>query len=367
MSINLMKAHSQWRDRPEDQRLGTLEELDEAVRNRQQHSRQRDITLSELSATHEGDSISLTNGMPATLSHWSFGQLSQRLGAPAGYLRSLPVEKSTDLLNHHLDTRPDDKLKLLTFEDESGENRAQAVTSRTYGRVWDADLTKALLRIQEASGGKWYNPKAYSSGNFGGEPEPSGLYASDRDVFAFLIDGGSMFDAGPRAEMNRGFFAWNSEVGNSTLGVCTFGFNTVCGNHIVWGATDINQFTIVHRSGAPRRFEDELIPMLHDYANASMKPMEEAVTRAIEYRLPKRDNHWWKKLVGSKQFTKGEVASAIDFAKREEGQCETLWDLVQGFTASAREYAHIDARVRLEKRSGKLLDIVKDSSTAVLV
>ena len=176
-----------------------------------------------------------------------------------------------------------------------------------------------------------------------------------------------MFDVGPRAKLNRGFFAWNSEVGKSTLGLMTFCFNVVCGNHIVWGATDISQYLIRHTSNAPNRFTNDVIPMLHDYANQSMKPMEDTVRRAVNYRLPNRDDHWWKSLSGSKKFTKGEVDIAIEYAKEEEGQCETLWDLVQGFTASAREYEYIDARVDLEKRGSKLLDIVKDSSTAVLV
>jgi hypothetical protein len=364
---NIMKASNQWMTRPEDQRFKTLTELDAKVRGRQERSRSRNTCLNDLHAVQDGDEIAL-NGRTtqATLTNWAFGQTAQRLHAPAGYLRTLPTEKTVDLLNHHFETRQDEQLKVLFYEDEDGF-KTQAVTSTSYGRIWDADLTKAVLRIQEDSDGKWYNPKAYAHGQFGADPEPSGLYASDRDVFIFMIDGGSMFDVGPRAKLNRGFFAWNSEVGNSSLGLMTFCFNQVCGNHIVWGASDINQYIVRHTSGAPARFGNDVIPMLHDYANQSMKPMEDTIRRATEYCLPKEGDHWWKTLAGSKRFTKGEVASALEFAKREEGKCETLWDLVQGFTASAREYDHIDARVSLEKRGSKLLEIVKDGSTAVLV
>ena len=288
--------------------------------------------------------------------------------APAGYLRSLPAQLAVIPLSWSMDQNNYGDGKVLLDSPNAAvatERTARALTSSKNGRIWDIDVVKALDILDPDV---WKVPAAsYASSD---PKQATTLYASDRDVFIFLVNEDNAIEVpGTNGEdrLYRGFFAWNSEVGNSTLGLCTFGFNTVCGNHIVWGATDINQFTIVHRSGAPRRFDDELIPMLHDYANASMKPMEEAVTRAIGYRLPKRDDHWWKKLVGSKRFTKVELASAIDYAKREEGQCATLWDLVQGFTASAREYSHIDARVSLEKRSGKLLDIVKDSSTAVLV
>lgn len=62
------------------------------------------------------------------------------------------------------------------------------------------------------------------------------------------------------------------------------------------------------------------------------------------------------------KFTKPEVRNAIAFAKAEEGDCKTLWDLVQGFTAYARGYDYVDARVDLEARAGKLLNIVADVS-----
>jgi hypothetical protein len=40
-------------------------------------------------------------------------------------------------------------------------------------------------------------------------------------------------------------------------------------------------------------------------------------------------------------------------------RCETLWQLVQGFTAAARTIEHIDTRVDLETRAGRLLDLVR--------
>ena len=57
------------------------------------------------------------------------------------------------------------------------------------------------------------------------------------------------------------------------------------------------------------------------------------------------------------KFTRGEVNEAVAKAKVEEGQCATLWDLVQGLTASAREYEWIDARMNLETRAGELLNL----------
>src|SRR3546814_13777575 len=53
------------------------------------------------------------------------------------------------------------------------------------------------------------------------------LYASDRDVFLFLVDDTHPIEAGklPNGEPDlyfRGFYSWNSEVGAKTLGMATF-------------------------------------------------------------------------------------------------------------------------------------------------
>lgn len=53
------------------------------------------------------------------------------------------------------------------------------------------------------------------------------LYASDRDIFLFLVDDTHPIEAGrlPNGEPElffRGFYAWNSEVGSTTLGIATF-------------------------------------------------------------------------------------------------------------------------------------------------
>ncbi len=50
------------------------------------------------------------------------------------------------------------------------------------------------------------------------------LYASDRDVFLFLVDDAHPIEAGrlPNGDPDlffRGFYAWNSEVGSKTLGI----------------------------------------------------------------------------------------------------------------------------------------------------
>jgi hypothetical protein len=64
----------------------------------------------------------------------------------------------------------------------------------------------------------------------------------------------------------------------------------------------------------------------------------------------------WSAKSGAK-LTRSELAEAVRFAKSEEGDCRTVWQLVQGATAYARGFDFIDARVDLETRASKLLNL----------
>jgi len=360
--MNLMDASTQWRNRPSDERFETVETLRDAVHQRRLHCRSTDLLTSKIQAKVMDDGGLTINSSiaPARPSHWAFGQLAASVKAPANYLRSLPTELAVRNLNYGLEAEGRDINKFLTIDNDNG-TILQAVTSPSYGRIWDADVVDTVIRMNERTGNKFYNPKAINLA--GGGTKPSGLYASDHDIFMFMIDGGSMLDAGPRAQLNRGFLVWNSETGAKTFGLMTFLFNVVCQNHIIWGAQDINKVIIRHTANGPYRFDAQAAPALRAYCESSEKPVLDTIHKAQEFLLPASS--------GSKvslddaisfatkhgKFTRAEVASAVNFAKSEEGECRTLWHLVQGFTAYARGFDYIDARVDLEKRAGRLLDL----------
>lgn len=368
-STNLLVAHRQWASRPKDQRFQDLAALFAAVHARRIASRTADVPLTKLSAVLEKDKgediVVLNHGMAAVEpTHWAFGQFSGVVKAPAAYLRTLPPALVRDNLNFGLQKYAAEvgDCKFMTLIDPDGNlNTLQAVTSTSYGRIWDADVVKAVMDLNERTGNKFHNPLAYANGNFGGTPVPSGLYASDRDVFIFMIDGGSRLEAGPRAKLNRGFIMGNSEVGSKTCWLMTFLFNEVCGNHIIWGAQDVKMLSIRHTTNGPTRFVEEATPTLLDYVNSSAKDDEAMIRRAVEYLIPVADDkeetliQW---VLSHGKFNKGEVKDAIKFAKAEEGDCKTLWQLVQGFTASARAVSWIDARLDLESRGSALLKLV---------
>ena len=373
-TTNLMDAHDQWAKRPQDQRFQTLEELKAAVDNRRRISRESVTEVMNLKTVPTDGGIMLDNdGQILEPTWWSFGQLATKTESPAKFLRDLSPETASTVLNERLGqlrtkysrkTDSECNVKLMRLEEDNG-SVLQALTGPKYGRIWDSDVLQMVQTIVDRSDGKFHAPKAYSPST--GQPVPSGLYGSDHDVFAFMVDGGSLLDAGPRAQLNRGFFVWNSEVGAATFGVQTFLFNVVCGNHIVWGAQDINKFIIRHTGGGPQRFLDDAMPALLNHTNAT--PELDAIINAQNIRLKdlkvpglggSTDLKDWQNAFSSwRGFTRGEVREAFAIAEKEEGQCDSLWDITQGFTALARDIPHIDTRLDLERRAGKLLALAK--------
>lgn len=360
--VNLMDAFRQWRSRPADQRFQTLGALMEALNNRRLKSRSEVVSLPSLTVEPNETQNTLHLVSPGAMmdtTHWSFGQLCQRIGAPAGYMRDLPVALAADNLNYSMKKAEAKKVRLLTVVDDHGAMLAdnlQAVTSETYGRIWDYDVVQAVQRIVDRSGGKFFNPKEWDG-------TPGGLYASDHDVFCFMIDGGSWVDGGgDRDQLHRGFFIWNSETGAKSFGIKTFLHRGVCGNHIVYDADEVCQLIIRHSLNAPGRFDREALPKLIDYVNASSKPLEDKIRKAKAYALPMEDGEKGADALipfGLKTgFTRPEIRGAYAAAVEEEGQCAHLWDFINGLTAYARGYEFIDSRVDLESRAGKLMEMV---------
>jgi hypothetical protein len=152
-------------------------------------------------------------------------------------------------------------------------------------------------------------------------------------------------------------------------------FRGVCGNHIIWGCQDLTRLTIRHSKGGPGRFEEEALPVLLDHVHASAREDEAAIRAAQSMLLPSKEKELVA-FVGS-SITRSELRQALDYASREEGLeirpddkggiSGNLWQLVNGFTAQARDLAHIDARTDLERRSSKLMNKARNAMKAAPV
>jgi hypothetical protein len=245
------RVSSEWFSRPQDERYLSLSDLFAAVRGRTERSRTRTIESAAIrveASRNDGERLLLAmpgSENPIAMTHWSFGQLASLVGAPAAYLRQLPAPLVGINLQYGLSSHRAEQVKTLQIE--NGRAELRAVTGPDYGRIYDHELVSAVQRIAGDGVGdtRWKVPGVldWSTGiynpNFGVTEETTTLYASDRDVFLFLVDDLNPIEAGRLPDGSpdlffRGFYCWNSEVGAKTLGIACFYLRAVCQNRNLW-------------------------------------------------------------------------------------------------------------------------------------
>lgn len=352
-------AQRQYYSRPSDQKFSSVDDLLASVEGRRKRSIEFDGDISDVTAHQAtGGGIELVaKGQFMNPTHYAFGQTCNLIGAPAAYLRKLSSQGKEDmvvgLLNHGIQKRERDGFKFLAVDAPDGDStELYATTSPSYGRIYDNDVVGMTKQVIDAQDGKFFSP-------WGWGKKHRALFGSQQDVFMYFIDGGSIVDGGgERDQLHRGIYVWNSEVGAATFGIATFLFRETCGNFLVWGAQNIKILNIRHTSGGPAKFVAEAAPALKEFANTSVRQLEAGVRAAKAYGLPTDEDEIVK--FGVKHgFNRAETKRAIAAANTEEGQCASLWDLVNGFTATARMMVHADAKDSMEVRAGKLMKLAE--------
>jgi hypothetical protein len=369
------RVSSEWFSRPADERYLSLDALHDAVARRAEHSRTRTVEsrVVRIEARRE-DAERLTvilpdDEMPLAPTHWSFGQLCSLVGAPASYLRDLPAALAGINLQYGLAHHRAEQVKCL--KTVNGRTELRAATGPDYGRIYDHELVTAVQRIAGNGTGdtRWKVPGTLDWSSMRYNPhvdvtaETTTLYASDRDVFLFLVDDTHPIEAGKLADGSpdlyfRGFYCWNSEVGSQTLGIASFYLRAVCQNRNLWGVEGFEEITIRHSKYAADRFAYEAAPALEKFAESSPQPFVKGILSARAHVVAATDEERTS-FLRSKGFSKPETARIIEAVTRQEGHPpESVFDFVQGITAVARDRDHQDARLELEQRAKRLLDRV---------
>lgn len=387
--MNLYEASRQWAERPADQRFWTLEEMRLQCERWRAESVEADgIRPQDIKflPTMDGEVTMMgAEGSQAKLMHYSFGQVSRLVGAPPDYLRQLPAPVAADCLNHGLQTRADKRANLSILFHKNGGLQARAITSDSYARIWDSDI---ISRIEPLQAKGWRVPPARPANpgtdttqvriateadclrsaarlSIGIKPgdaiAPAGLYASDHDMFAFLVNEDLEVENG----LFRGFFIQNSEVGDCAMKLTTFLYNSVCGNHIVWDAADVTEIKVVHLGKqADFKARRMLAHGVQEYTEASTETDRKMIAAARSEILGQDKDEITGILYGKKIAQKREIENAYDMAEKyaaTDGAADprSAWGMVQGFTRLSQETPYADHRVRLDKAAGKILEKIK--------
>lgn len=370
---NISRVSSEWFSRPDDERYLSLTELYDAVKARADRAKARTVESRAVrveASREDAERLALIvpgQEQPVAPTHWSFGQLCSLVGAPATYMRQLPAPLAGINLQHGLLSHRAELVK--TLEAEDGRIELRAVTGPDYGRIWDHELVAAVMKIAGNGVGDtmWKVPGVLDWATMTHNPfvditkDTTTLYASDRDVFLFLVDDTHPIEAGrlPNGEPDlyfRGFYCWNSEVGSKTLGIASFYLRAVCMNRNLWGVEGFEEISIRHSKFAAQRFAHEAAPALRSFANSSPAPFVAGIKAARE-RIVARTDEDRETFLRKRGFSKAETGKIIETVLSEEGRPpESIFDFVQGMTAHARTKTHQDTRLDLEAKAKTLLE-----------
>src|ERR1700732_4123392 len=193
------RVSSEWFSRPDDERYLSLTDLYDAVRRRAESAQVRTVESRAVRVEAARDNAErlalLVPGRDELVAptHWSFGQLCGLVGAPFSFMRQLPAALAGINLQHGLLSHRAELLK--TLEADDGRVELRAVTGPDYGRIWDHELVAAVMEIAGDGTGdtRWKVPGVLDWNTKTHNPfvditkDTTTLYASDRDVFLFLV------------------------------------------------------------------------------------------------------------------------------------------------------------------------------------
>jgi hypothetical protein len=375
MSTNLTAASNQWASRPADERYWGVSDALAATTAQKNNARNVRLSYRSLTVAPQGADMVIMGeqGRSLRLTNYAFGQLCQRAKSPAGFLSELTAPMAADILNDRLDRDGDGQLLVDIVLGE-----ARAITSSSYTRLWNADIFARLAQLPpnwrvppgrpvqgvptriatdyDVLARSQHNPLAIRVGDTIG---PSGIYASDRDMFAFMVDESTCIDnpADPNTPLQRGFFLWNSEVGDKSFGVTSFFFDAVCGNHIVWGASGVTTQRIRHTG---RHVQWTARQQLDATTTARVD------VRAITDQL----SHLQSVVIGKDKVAVGNAAARVTGLPKtiimeayevaegstRYGDPRTAWGINNGLTELSQREGYASKRAAIDNAAGLLLD-----------
>lgn len=381
--MELYKASYQWANRPADERFASIREMYDACKQYADASTEvNGVKYSTLRAEASNGEVLLTGkkNVPVHMSHWAFGQLAARVGAPASYLRELPATLAAQNINHGLAKRGDDMGEASMLLHRNGSLVLRALTSEIYSRFWNHEICERLL---DAESYGWQVPPARpalsnqpgtrpatesdvlrgrESGlsiQVGDSIAPAGLYASDHDMFAFLVNERARIEDNSTGGLARGIFVINSEVGAKQFEIWRFLYRFVCGNHIVWGASQVESISIRHVGDIRGKIYGKIHAAMRTYADDSASE-ETAVIKTAQSRvLGAKKDEVLDFIFGKRILSRKQAGLAYDAVQPDvDGDPRTLWGFTQGITRLSQATGYADDRLTLDAAAGKVLNLV---------
>jgi hypothetical protein len=355
-----------WAHRPDDIKFNTLGELVAHTEKIKDCSFLREAAVEHLSVLSRGNSFEpgvdplyLTHEQNewARLTHLSFNQFCSMIGARAGEYRKLPAAIAQIPLSYLAERVDRRDAKILYHKDPNseGELTCRALNSPSYGRIWNYELAKAVQDYVDPN--VWTVPDTTSF-----HLKTGFITTNDRKAFIFMVDEKHPIQLpGSDKPLYRGFYAWNSEVGDGAAGIAEFLFFSACANRAIMGLTEFKELYIRHTCGAPDRWVRDAAPKLKEYVNSSPDGIQKRLEAAKNLQPAKTEDgvlEWMQNkgfaLTASKEaieLARDSIASGAD----PNFSPYSIFNLMMGMTAKARTITNNDDKVEMERAAGKML------------
>jgi hypothetical protein len=191
---------------------------------------------------------------------------------------------------------------------------------------------------------------------------PAGLYASDHDLFMFLVDDAHPIDDGTGHPLFRGTIIRNSEVGDAKLTVAGFILNGVCGNHIIHGFQSIFEVGVIHKGEeAWGRARHQIAEFAMKYSQASALEEQSRIQAARKLVLGNTPEAvidvLFSKRITTRAFAAVAIKAAQDHVEDHHGNPLSAWGVAQGITRASQTTGYADERHDLDRAAGKVLQM----------
>jgi hypothetical protein len=339
--MNLTKAHNELYRRTPDEAFESLQSLWEHCYQQKTQSTDRWVAPCDVSAKVREDVLTMTLGADGAFSmnDWSFSQLCRMAEINKDTVNRLTPATASLALAETLPrgTKP--------FQVFTEDQRVRSLHGSVFTRLYNADLVMMLREFAT----DFQPPQNAMNGG-------TGLYAGEQDLFAFLIDPLGWIEIGEEAYA-PGFFVWNSEVGRRSLGIQTFWFQQVCGNHLVWDAIDVCEFSTKHTS----KIQDGL-STIRSMIDAIVRKRDErkdgfaaVIRKAMETTLGADAEEVFKN-VCKNGIPRSTAQEAIQLAQ-EKGRF-SVWAIVDALTRLNQKSQYAGDRADADIKAASLLSLV---------
>ena len=337
--VNLMRANSELLKRSPDECFKSLADLRGHCVTQMEESTEVWSKPQAVSAIVQQNEVALNfeDGEALRLNEWSFGQLCTLCGVSPKTINRLSPKTATTAFEETLPSA-DRPIQFL-----NGANEVRSIHGIGYTRLWNSELLDVVGQFDSE-----FQPPQPAQYHYG-----TGLYAGEQDMFAFLVDDNGWVDIG-EDRFAPGFFVWNSEVGCRSVGIQTFWYQHICGNHIVWDCTDVNEFSRKHTSSV-RDAIGEVERMITSLLSVKTQRQEQFAAKIRESKRKQlgRDIVEVTKLLRQQGIPAGMIKNAAKVVRSDH----STFAWVDALTRSSGLIKFAGARAAMDQKIGGLLSL----------